>query len=122
MSSTLAFTYVHTRIPHVLPLSSSPEDMHPGPDLPELVVEVLQALEQELHAVVAAQLGAGRLAVEDEQGQEVGACLGQALQGRGQAGVVVQAQAVPEPQDVQWGHGRGWVGVSSLGYGREETG
>ena len=46
--------------------------------------------------VVAAQLGRRRLAVKDEDGEELGA----AGDGRAEAVVVVQPQAVAEPQDV----------------------
>ena len=59
----------------------------------ELRLEVLERLEQEAEAVVAAHGEAGREAVEDEDGHEALALVGARQQRR----IVVQAQAVTEP-------------------------
>ena len=80
-----------------------PEDVQLGSGLPELLVQILEALQEVLEPVESAVVGAGRLPVEDEDGQQlvaVAAAPGSCLV---QGGVVMEPQAVSEPQNVQ-GH------------------
>ena len=81
---------------------------------PQLLVQVLQTLDEELQPVVPAQLCARRLSVEDEDWEQadVGAVLAlESIESLSQAGVVVKAESVPEPENVELREGRGRVHV-----------
>ncbi len=49
----------------------APGQEQPGPVRAQLLVQILETLEEEGEPVVAAQVGAGALAVEDEQRQQM---------------------------------------------------
>ena len=78
--------------------------------IPELGVDVLEALEEEGHLVVATVLRSGRLAVEDEDGKELA---GLVLCGLHQRLVVMEPQPIPEPEhiDLLLARARHGVGV-----------
>ena len=65
--------------------------------IPELGIDVLEALEEEGHLVVATVLRGGRLAVEDEDGKQLA---GSVLRGLHQRLVVMESQSIPEPKHI----------------------
>ena len=84
--------------------------------IPELCIDVLEALEEEGHLVVAAVLRGGRLAIEDEDGQQLA---GFVLRGLHQRLVVMEPQPIPEPENIDLLLARARHGVGVFVWGRD---